>query len=721
MTRLNRPGIASGASAVSRDPRLIARCEGPLQDAGRTRPRHGTVRPASAPPRGHRTRRGLRGRAGRSIDRAARTAAILAVVLAALARPGAVGADPPVWPLEIPSALTSTFGEYRDGYFHAGIDLTTWGEVGLPVRAVDDGQVVRVRASGTGYGRALYVRLDGGGVVVYAHLDRFRDDVAAYVEDVQWSRGRYEVDLFPDEGRFRVRRGEVVAWTGESGAGPPHLHFEVRNDGADVALDPLLRGYEARDARPPRVSEVIVLPARPDVRVAGSPRPLRMKVPPDGGALSVVTTGPVRVEAVVHDLADGKENRLATRSLELLEDGDLRYRALLDRIPYARAREVDLVYDAGPAARGNPRVRRLHPAPGSRLEVHVEGDGVLGRSVGQTPVLVRAADAAGNRTEVAIALTVVDPDTAPPMPGVGAHGSGGSDADVARAIGTPEAWTDVLLLPGRGPAPTSAAVTDPDGVSAPASIHGLDGGWAVSVDPTGLRGALRLDVGDDAIDTGVFAIGPGRDGDLRWPGARLSFDGDAPFADGVVWARPVAAPRGMAEGIRVVSGAVVVGPPGLVLARSARLTLPLTADADTTRVALFKRNGRGEWTYAGRGGGETGFRGADTRRGGRFVLLEDRAAPVVRRLHPRDGRTLTDDRPWIRAGLDDRGTGLHWSGLTLEVDGEPVVAEWDPEAAELRGRPRAGLAPGRHVARVIAVDRVGNETERSWSFTVAGP
>jgi len=661
--------------------------------------------------------------ARRPIDRAMRTAGALALALGLAAGPTPAGPDAPLWPLDIPSALTSTFGEYRDGYFHAGIDLTTWGEVGLPVRAVGDGHVVRVRASGTGYGRALYLRLDDGGVVVYAHLDRFRDDVAAYVEQVQWARGRYEVDLFPDEGRFEVRRGEVVAWSGESGAGPPHLHFEVRNDGADVALDPLLRGYEARDGRPPRISEVVVLPARPHVRVAGSPRPHRLSVSPDrDGALPVVVTGPVRLTMSVHDLADGKENRLATRSLEVFEGDALRYRALLDRIPYARAREVDLVYDAGPAALGNPRVRRLHPAPGGTLEVHAEGDGVLGRASGSVPVRIRATDAAGNATEVAIALTVVDPDTAPAPP----PGTSGARGDVAPAdgrptLGDPEAWTDVLLLPGRGPTPAAATVRDAGGRTVTAVIHDVEGGWAASVDPSGLRGAVTLLVDGHPLETPVRAIGPGDAADLEWPHARLVLDGDAPFADGVVWARKVSAPRGMARGIRVVSGAVVLGPPGLVLARSARLTLPLTAPADTTKVALFARNGRGEWTYAGRVSDRRGFMGTDTRRGGRFVLLEDRARPVVRRLRPRDGRTVSETRPWIRVGLDDRGTGLHWSGLTLELDGEPVVAEWDPEAGELRGRPRAGLAPGRHVARVLAVDRVGNRAERSWSFTVAGP
>ena len=60
------------------------------------------------------------------------------------------------WPLAAPKALTSTFGEYRPGRFHAGLDIKTWGKEGYPILAVDDGYVWRVRTSPWGYGRAIY-------------------------------------------------------------------------------------------------------------------------------------------------------------------------------------------------------------------------------------------------------------------------------------------------------------------------------------------------------------------------------------------------------------------------------------------------------------------------------------------------------------------------------------------------------------------------------------
>lgn len=47
-----------------------------------------------------------------------------------------LAAAAPLWPLDLPTRyLTSDFMEYREGRFHAGIDLKTDGRTGWAVRA----------------------------------------------------------------------------------------------------------------------------------------------------------------------------------------------------------------------------------------------------------------------------------------------------------------------------------------------------------------------------------------------------------------------------------------------------------------------------------------------------------------------------------------------------------------------------------------------------------
>jgi hypothetical protein len=44
--------------------------------------------------------------------------------------------EPRLWPLGITINLTSSFGEYRSGHLHAGLDIKTHGKEGVPCRAV---------------------------------------------------------------------------------------------------------------------------------------------------------------------------------------------------------------------------------------------------------------------------------------------------------------------------------------------------------------------------------------------------------------------------------------------------------------------------------------------------------------------------------------------------------------------------------------------------------
>jgi hypothetical protein len=176
----------------------------------------------------------------------------------AAARAGAF--SPPLArpPLDPPLAITGGFGEFRIGHFHAGVDLGTGARVGKPVFAPLAGHVERVRASGVGYGRSVYIRADDGRLIQLGHLDAFVEPIASYVAAVQESTGQYEQDLWPEASRFRVRAGQRIAWSGQSGAGGPHLHFEIRR--GDMALNPLRAGLALADTRPPSLASLTLEP-----------------------------------------------------------------------------------------------------------------------------------------------------------------------------------------------------------------------------------------------------------------------------------------------------------------------------------------------------------------------------------------------------------------------------------------------------------------------------
>lgn len=142
-----------------------------------------------------------------------------------------------LWPLPDSRTLTGGHADSRTDHFHGGIDLRA--RTPLPVIAPTDGWVERIGISPSGYGLTLYFRLSDGNTAVFGHLSRFEPKLQQTVRDSQLVRGTYRVDFsFTDSiVAPRYKAGEILCYTGATGRGPAHLHFEIRK-GA-VQLDPL--------------------------------------------------------------------------------------------------------------------------------------------------------------------------------------------------------------------------------------------------------------------------------------------------------------------------------------------------------------------------------------------------------------------------------------------------------------------------------------------------
>ena len=160
------------------------------------------------------------------------------------------------WPIDSPLVITGTYGELRPNHFHAGIDFSTSGKVNLPVYAVADGYVSRVRISPVGYGKSLYVTHGDGRVTVYAHLNSFFNLLDSMLRAEIYRQRVYEIDFLPDSGSVKVKKGQIIALSGNSGGSTgPHLHFEIRDEITEVPLNPL-HHYKIKDKVPPDLSHV---------------------------------------------------------------------------------------------------------------------------------------------------------------------------------------------------------------------------------------------------------------------------------------------------------------------------------------------------------------------------------------------------------------------------------------------------------------------------------
>jgi hypothetical protein len=560
-------------------------------------------------------------------------------------------------PPELP--VTGAFGEFRAGHFHAGVDFSTRRELGWPVRAAADGEIYRLKVQARGYGRAVYIRHADGFETVYGHLHVFEDDqlgLERFVAEERRRLGtRYPGDLYPKP-PIRVRRGQVIALSGEKGSGPPHLHLELRRDGAPV--DPMRYGaLAATGFAVPALERLHVLPrgaCKVDGRWAPASFPFRGE-----GAERHLATVP-RLEGSCDLALQAKVRGAGTMSLSRLavDCGEGRFlRADLDRFRFDQFGQVGLVYDVTRSTSSGPFLYRLRPGAGIDLP-GVAGAGLDRLEPGRLECTVRAESAAGDTSRGRFALEVA-PGPAPAR-------------SLPARVTSFDLFEEVLLLNGD-------VVLDPrDLPEGASSVPGMPF-LLLPEDPERTRSV----------------------GDLEVHLPPSAFYHPIPVALAPAGAVPPPPP-----GLKVVSPAVRLAPDGLFLREGARLR----ARPPLPERSAFYRLGRKGRTWSAMGGEASGgILEGTTRHGGIFAVLQDDRPPRITGVRLRDEKRLGERR--LVFPVQEVGQGIAWDGCRILLDDQPAEAEFDPD----RGWAEVWLPDGLTGSLPVEAtcrDRAGNESGR---------
>jgi hypothetical protein len=316
-----------------------------------------------------------------------------------------------IWPTDASKRITSSFAEYRTTHFHGGIDISTNQVTGYKVFSVSDGYVYRIVITANGYGKMLYVKHTDGLISTYAHLKTFNEAINTITRREQLRRGTYSVNYAPTPGELPVHQGDVIAYTGNTGFGPPHLHFELR----DANLNPVnpLRSpvYRMPDNIPPAITRLMVAPLTYGSTVDNADRPHFFSRFPRSHRVAEIP-GHVRVHGDVgigveaQDKSDGSWSRAGIYKLELFVDDSCYYRMELDRIPVDETKLIDLHYDFRQITDGHGRFQKLYIDQGNDLPIYYnkpQGTGIIHTdrlTEGPHRFTVACIDASENRTEL---------------------------------------------------------------------------------------------------------------------------------------------------------------------------------------------------------------------------------------------------------------------------------------------------------------------------------
>jgi hypothetical protein len=328
-----------------------------------------------------------------------------------------------VSPLRDQPSLSASFAELRSDHFHSGLDYRTGGVTGKDVLSIDDGFVYRISISPTGFGKALYVRHPSGYSSVYGHLKNFRHDIEEFVIKKQYEQKSFNVSLFPLRDQFRVTRGEVIAWSGNTGASSgPHLHFEIRQSTTEDPINPLLFGLDVTDRIRPVIDKVILYPLSRNSSVNGGRSSRTLRAVPLNGSYGItpgeipVISGETGIGIKCFDRLDNSPNRCGVYSIEMQVDGMKVYGFKADRFAFSESRYINSHIDYPAKETGNEYIHRLFIQPGNRLSMY---DGHVRRGVlkfaddSEHDIRITVTDTHGNRSWVSFRVRSL---SKPPLP-----------------------------------------------------------------------------------------------------------------------------------------------------------------------------------------------------------------------------------------------------------------------------------------------------------------
>ena len=315
-------------------------------------------------------------------------------------------------PVDLEISLSGNFGELRGNHFHSGLDIRTNYTQGHPIYAAADGYISRINIGHFGYGKALYIQHPNGYTTVYGHLQRFVGDIQDYTKKHQYNRESYEMQVYPESHVLPVKKGDLIAYSGNTGGSAgPHLHFEIR-DGNQRPMNPLLFGYKVADTRKPNIDKLRVYAISDEAHIDHQDENKDLRLIPEGDgsylAESIVAEGKIGFGVATFDRLNSVENKNGVYRIKTKVNGEPHQEIRFDKFSFAETRYINHYIDYAYWVKNKFKIQKLFREPRNPLSIisPSASDGYLTVKENKNYIFdIYVEDFAGNITHIKVPIT----------------------------------------------------------------------------------------------------------------------------------------------------------------------------------------------------------------------------------------------------------------------------------------------------------------------------
>ncbi|OFX22946.1 MAG: hypothetical protein A2041_00285 [Bacteroidetes bacterium GWA2_31_9b] len=278
-------------------------------------------------------------------------------------------------PVDFQIFLAGNFGEIRAEHFHAGIDIKTQGVEGKNVYSVYDGYISRIKISANNYGKALYIEHTNGYTSVYGHLSSYSKQINNIIKDIQYKNKQFEVDYYPKENEFPVKKGDIIGYSGNTGrSSGPHLHFEIRESREQIPVNPMFFDFSIEDNIPPVFYTLAMYPLSENSLINNSNKSQYFTINGKNGKSiipdTIYVSGKFGIGIELYDFLNNSKNQCGIFTLTIKLDTNIVYNHKIDKVPFSEIGYIKSHIDYAERIKSKKTIQKTFIEPNNHLTIY---------------------------------------------------------------------------------------------------------------------------------------------------------------------------------------------------------------------------------------------------------------------------------------------------------------------------------------------------------------